>query len=235
MNNQKPTYYKGNKKIEGIYQKIINNIPLFSIYYELFAGSGAIAKILVGKGVSSQSSIILNDLDHTVNFMLKNIPGSTVINFNALDLIQSELIVSAMVETFIFCDPPYLHSTRSDDQLYKFEMSEVDHVQFLSSLLQLKCNVMVIHPVCSLYDEMLSKWNKIEVKIRYNKKTSLEALYMNYSTPWTIQSTSYLGANCWDRQRIKRKGDRLINKLKQMPHLERQYILDRISQSDFTL
>lgn len=61
-------------------------------------------------------------------------------------------------------------------------------------------------------------------------KTSLECLYMNYPQPDKLQITQFTGTNCWDRQRIKRKGDRLIQKLKNLPPTESNYLLSRINK-----
>ena len=114
--------------------------------------------------------------------------------------------------------------------IYNFEMTLNEHIELITSLLQLKCFVMVIHPKCALYDEMFKDWRKIEIKIRYNRKTSIECLYMNYSDEIDLQCYDKLGSNCWDRQRIKRKGDRFVNKLLNLPMQERNYILDRIKE-----
>jgi len=89
---------------------------------------------------------------------------------------------------------------------------------------------MIIHPDCELYNTMLSDWRKVQVKIRYNNKTSIENLYMNYSADVELHTTKFLGADCWDRQRIKRKGDNLISKLNRLSPNERKYLLERIKQ-----
>lgn len=106
-------------------------------------------------------------------------------------------------------------------------MSDDDHVRLLLAVLQMNCNIMIIHPKCELYDTYLKDWYKVEVKIRYNRKTSIECLYMNYK-PDELQDYSYLGTDCWDRQRIKRKGERWVNKLMNLPDLERNYIIEKI-------
>ncbi len=52
---------------------------------------------------------------------------------------------------------------------------------------------------------------------------------MNYPTPTKLLTTRFVGADCWDRQRIKRKGERL-SKLKTLPNHEQQYILELIEK-----
>lgn len=219
--------YPGQKNIPGVYQKIINQIPKHTVYYELFAGSAQIAKLLTVR--DPKHKIYLNDIDTAVNTQLYLVPGATVTNKNALDLIQSKTIVSAGKDTFIFLDPPYSHDTRPNNtSLYNFEMSTADHEQLLMSLLKLKCNWMIIHPQNELYDITLKSCRILQIKIRYNNKTSIENLYMNYPEVNTLMDYKYLGADCWDRQRIKRKGDRLINKIFSLPVLEQNYLIERI-------
>jgi len=79
-----------------------------------------------------------------------------------------------------------------------------------------------------VYDKGLEGFRKVQLTVRYHNKTSHETLYMNYPDPLQLHTYSTLGTDCWDRQRIKRKGDRVIKKLSQLPVTERNYIIDRI-------
>lgn len=218
--------YTGHKDINGVYHKIINNIPEHKIYKEIFCGSSRIAKKLIS-AVPAGVKYYLNDLDRSVTDKLDCTgPDVFISNCNALKLLLE--LLTAGTDTFVFMDPPYLHSTRPNStKLYKYEMTDKHHIEMLTSVLQLKCNVMIIHPKCPLYDKMLSSWRKVEVKIRYNKKTSIECLYMNYD-PGILQTNIYLGDDCWDRQRIKRKAKSLIKKLAALPDQERRYLTDEI-------
>lgn len=89
---------------------------------------------------------------------------------------------------------------------------------------------MIIHPSCEMYNQMLCEWRKVEIKVRYNGKTSIENLYMNYPQPELLQTYRYVGSDCWERQRIKRKGDRMIRKLQALPEIEKNYLLNRIQE-----
>lgn len=222
-------YYPGQKNVSGVLQKIVNEIPASKHIYELFAGSAAVSKFLaVG---SSETNFHINDIDRSVTDRFEYPAGSIVTNENAFDIIKSEMIVSAGKDTFIFLDPPYHHETRPNNtEIYKHEFTHWDHVKILTMILKLKCNVMIIHPVHFLYDIVLDHWRTIDVKIRYHNKTSIERIYMNYPAPQLLQTNAVLGNDCWDRQRIKRKGDRLINKLKKLPVLEQKYLIERIQK-----
>ncbi|MDO9186923.1 MAG: DNA adenine methylase [Bacteroidia bacterium] len=221
--------YPGQKKIYGLYHKIINQIPKHQNYYEVFAGSGAIAALLIEK--NSSAKFYLNDIDGSVTDKLScTFRQAKVSKIDATKLLNK--LMAADTDTFIFMDPPYLHSTRPNNtKLYKHEMTDYDHKQLLSSVLQLDCNVMIVHPVCELYDTWLKGWRKVLIKVRYHNKMSLECLYMNYDLPEQLQVDAFLGTDCWDRQRIKRKATSLVNKLIALPELERNYIIRRVQEN----
>src|SRR5690554_3358981 len=100
--------YKGHKRIQGVYHKIINHIPKHSQYVELFAGSASIYSLLsVPAG-----TVILNDINPEVQSeLILRYPGATITNNCAIRILQTNQSVLAK-ETFIFLDPPYIHSTR---------------------------------------------------------------------------------------------------------------------------
>lgn len=221
--------YTGHKKIYGVYHKIINEIPPCKNYFELFAGSASIAKLLFKN--ADKTNIFLNDIDKAVTVNLKDcIPGATVTNKNIFDILQLKNSTMYDTDSFLFLDPPYLHSTRNNNKLYAHEMTETDHLQLLSAVQLLKCNVMIIHPKCEMYDTVLNNWRSIQIKIRYNKKTSLECLYMNYPKPDALQLTDFLGGDCWERQGIKRKAERFLARLNKLPSQERQYIINHLTK-----
>lgn len=224
-------YYPGNKNIPGLIHKIINNIPPCSVFYELFAGSAAVSSFLsLLPGLNL--SFYINDKDPAVTANFNYPAGSIVTNLNAIDLLNDFHFPGSPTDAFIFMDPPYHHSTRPNNlNLYNIDMSHNDHIQFLSSVINIQCNCMIIHPTCKLYDQALHTFRTVEVAVRYHNKTSIEKLYMNYPGPEQLLTYVYTGKDCWDRQRIKRKGDRLIQKLSALPAMERNYILNRILNS----
>lgn len=221
-------YYPGNKNIPGLIHKIINQIPPCKSFCEPFAGSAAVSTFLsLLPGVNL--NFFINDIDPAVTANFNYPAGSTVTNLSALDFLNTLNNSAAYTDAFIFMDPPYHHSTRyNQTRLYGTEMSHNDHVQFLSSVIDIKSNCMIIHPSCKLYDQALHTFRTVQLSVRYHNKTSIEKLYMNYPDPEQLLTYVYAGKNCWDRQRIKRKGDRLIHKLSSLGAMERNYILDRI-------
>jgi len=43
----------------------------------------------------------------------------------------------------VYSDPPYLHATRSSGRRYRFDYAEADHVELLTLLTSLPCQVIV--------------------------------------------------------------------------------------------
>lgn len=218
--------YRGNKNIPGIYQWIINRIPPHSLMIEPFAGSAAISF-----RINSPAPTVLNDCNTGVTDALTCMirKNMTISNLPAVQLLSS--FAQAGTDTFIYCDPPYMLSTRgSTRQIYEYEMEDSDHYIFLSVVRTAKYNCMISHYECDLYNNLLSNWQREHFKVRYHNKTVKETIYYNYAKPDLLQSYQYVGSDCWDRQRITRKINRLASKLAALPALERNAIISR-SQS----
>ena len=224
-------YYPGNKNIPGLIQKIVNQIPPCTDFYELYAGSAAVSKLLSVLEIS-YVRYHLNDLDQEITVKYDYPAGSRVTSVPAVEMLKTLKYLEDPGNIFVFIDPPYHFDSRPNNlHLYKFELTNDDHVQLLSAVQDLNYNCMIIHPQCDLYDRSLKSWRTVQLKVRYHNKTSLENLYMNYPGPVQLLTYGMYGTDCWDRQRIKRKGDRLVQKLLSLPEAERNYILNRLSTS----
>lgn len=226
---QPKMYYPGNKNIPGLIHKIVNQIPVCQYFYEPFAGSAAVSKFLsVLPGM--QTDFYINDLDPAVTANYDFTSGMNISTINGFDILARLIRHRSGTDYFVFIDPPYHHSTRPDHtDIYNYEFTHDDHVKLLSTVIELNCNCMIIHPVCDLYNQALKSWRSVPVTVRYHSKTSFENLYMNYPGPEQLLTYVLTGKDCWDRQRIKRKGDRLIQKLSSLPAAERNCIINRIT------
>ncbi len=81
----------------------------------------------------------------------------------------------------IYADPPYLLSTRKGGKMYKHEMTESDHMELLSALLDHKGTVMLSGYDNDLYNEYLKRWNKMHFKAQAQNATArTETLWMNF-------------------------------------------------------
>lgn len=221
--------YRGNKNIPGLFQWIINRIPPYKKMYEAFAGSAAITFKL-----NLPVPTVLNDCDPGVTDSLNcrilnsKLEHITIKNLPAVQLISS--LQSAGTDTFVYCDPPYLLSTRgSNKKIYKHEMTDRQHKKFLLAVHTVNFNCMISHYECPMYNDYLKSWTREKKKVRYRGKTVEECIYYNYSKPTELMCYRFVGTDCWDRQRVTRKINRLTEKLLSLPVLERNAIINRVA------
>lgn len=100
-------------------------------------------------------------------------------NQDAMKLIKRH----AQKNVFIYADPPYVMSTRSN-RIYKHELTDQDHIQLLQVLNQHPGAVMISGYDCDLYREMLAGWNREEqLAVAEGGKKRMEILWFNYDSP----------------------------------------------------
>ena len=142
------------------------------------------------------------------------------------------------VDVVVYCDPPYLMSTRkSSRRLYAIEpgidgagaeADEAWHDRLLDALDSLPCYVLLSGYWSELYEARLRqpKWRHCNYKVRTRGgQTVTEYLWANFPEPVELHDYRYLGRNRRERERIKKKVQRWAAKLEQQPLLERQALL----------
>jgi len=97
-------------------------------------------------------------------------------NTNAIDLIKTY----NRPYVFIYCDPPYVLSTRSK-RIYKCEMADDEHIELLTALKEHSGPVMISGYMNDIYSDMLKAWNIKTKKSNCEKgKAATEVIWMNY-------------------------------------------------------
>lgn len=90
-------------------------------------------------------------------------------------------------EGLIYCDPPYVHSTRADTNVYHAEMSDDEHRALASLLHRCQAKVVVSGYPSKLYDELYRSWRRVEFEIANHasggasKARETECLWMNFA------------------------------------------------------
>lgn len=135
-------------------------------------------------------------------------------------------------KVFIYHDPPYVIETRSTQrELYEKEYTYEDHERLLDFIVTLPCNQAISGYYSPLYMERLATWNHITFQAMTRGGTmATEYLWFNYDEPQELHDYRYLGENYRQRERIKRKRKRWVNRLKKMDSLERWAILSAIEE-----
>jgi DNA adenine methylase len=105
-----------------------------------------------------------------------------ILNKDAVAVIRSE----DGPATLFYCDPPYLHETRTAQNVYKHEMSEAQHVELLEALLKCRGKVILSGYANRLYDGMLHNWKRHTFDLPNNaargkqKERETEVLWCNF-------------------------------------------------------
>ena len=86
-------------------------------------------------------------------------------------------------ETLFYCDPPYPHESRGDNNAYGYEMTDDKHRELARVLHSLKGKVALSSYHCDLMDELYGDWQYIEAPVKNChsvKKPRIEVLWVNY-------------------------------------------------------
>jgi DNA adenine methylase len=217
--------YPGGKNGAGVYQTLINLIPPHETYIETHLGGGAVMK---HKRPAKKSIGI--DADLSVVEMWRPVAQEredlTVINGDAHQFLRRYDFTG---NEFVYCDPPYLMETRKSGQLYLFEYDTGKHIELLQIILDLPCRVMISGYWSQLYADHLQGWSVdcFEAQTR-GASTATEYVWFNYAVPVQLHDYSFLGDDFRERERIKRKKQRWVNRLAKMPLLEQRALLNAI-------
>jgi len=218
--------YAGGKNGCGVYQQIINQMPPHETYIEAFLGSGAIIrrKRPASKNIGiekNMATIAMHD-DEVLQ------AAYTVINDDAISILKKYKFTG---RELVYCDPPYMLDSRKGGKIYKYEYSDNDHIILLELLKSLPCMVIISGYWSKLYEDMLNGWRTHTYDAQTRCGVAKEWLWMNYQEPDALHDYRFIGDNFRERERIKRKAKRWVNRLDNMPKLERIAILSQLASS----
>ncbi len=216
--DQQPTMgnYFGSKATSGLCQPIIALMAPHDTYIETHLGGGAIMR----RKPPALRNIAI-DLDpkplaaFDCDYPVEKVHGCAHRFLSTYDYRGRELI---------YCDPPYLHRTRTSGRRYRFDYEERDHVALLELLKGLPCSVMLSGYPSGLYDELLPDWRTLELQVMNQGGVRTEKLWFNF-TPDRVHWPRYAGKNFTDRQRIKRKAETWGKRYQALPPAERLAVL----------
>jgi DNA adenine methylase len=251
--------YPGGKNGAGVYQRIINMMPPHEAYVEPFLGGGAVMRLkkpaVLNYGFDLSASAVEkfeaariarngDGAQLPVRILYRRVsaevamvdPIGTASPHWAIQpgcglafLESSPLMASG--STLVYCDPPYLRSTRSGGRLYEFEMTDVDHRRLLRWAIAARCRVMISGYWSGIYARSLRSWRCVKFQAMTRGGLADECLWMNFEEAAALHDYRYLGENFRARERIKRKTLRWRNRLAKMPLLERRALLCAIADN----
>ncbi len=208
--------YFGSKAASGLCQPIIALMPPHDTYIESHLGGGAIMKrkppALENIGIDIDAQALA---DFECSYPVDLIHGDAHRFLASYDYQGSELV---------YCDPPYLKSTRRSTRRYRHDYTEQNHVELLRLLKELPCRVMLSGYPSPLYDETLPEWNSLALQVLIHGCVRTEKLWFNFQAD-RVHWASYAGRNFTDRQRIKRKAASWGRRYQALPQAERVAVM----------
>jgi len=208
--------YFGSKATSGLCQAIIALMPPHDTYIETHLGGGAIMKrkspALTNIGIDRNAKTLLQ---FEGSCPVQLVHGCAHQFLRDYDFRGRELV---------YCDPPYLHATRTSTRRYRFDYTEQHHIELLALLKQLPCPVILSGYPSTLYDQTLDDWRSLEIQVMNQAGVRTEKLWFNF-VPDRMHWASYAGKNFTDRQRIKRKAANWGQRYQALPPPERLAVL----------
>ena len=211
--------YFGSKATSGLCQPIIAMMPPHDTYIETHLGGG----VVMQRKPPALRSIAI-DLDpkplkaFECDYPVEKIHGCAHQFLSTYGYGGRELV---------YCDPPYLHHTRSSTRRYRFDYEEQAHIDVLEILKGLPCSVILSGYPSDVYDERLTGWGTLELQVMNQGGVRTEKLWFNF-TPDRVHWCRYAGKNFTDRQRIKRKAESWGRRYQALPRAERLAVLSSI-------
>jgi site-specific DNA-adenine methylase len=215
--------YFGSKATSGLCQAIIAMMPPHDVYIETHLGGGAIMKrkppAVHNVGIDlNRRAIEKFECDYSVQL----IHGCAHRFLAQYEFTGRELVYS---------DPPYLKQTRSSGRRYRFDYEEQDHVELLTLLKRLPCQVMLSGYPCTLYEQLLGGWQSVELQVMNQAGVRTEKLWFNFTVD-RVHWARYAGRNFTDRQRIKRKAESWGRRYRALPRRERLAVLSAMMAAE---
>ncbi|MCA9137260.1 MAG: hypothetical protein KDB00_10885 [Planctomycetales bacterium] len=140
---------------------------------------------------------------------------------------------SASLQTFAFCDPPYVLSRRTGKQ-YAHEMSDDDHHRFVRTASQITATGSTNMMICGYYSQIynpLVSWRTFHHEVMTRGGLRTEWVWMNYAQSERLHDYRYLGSDRRERERIQRRQRNWREQLLAMDNKERAAMLDALNSA----
>lgn len=177
----------GNEKLASVNLRVERAVRFFILARQsrqgLMKDFATLSRNRTRSRMNEQVSAWLNVIDGLpdVHRRLRNV---VILNQKACDVIRKQ----DGPHTLFYCDPPYVHETRSTTGEYTFEMTEAQHAELLEILAGIDGKFMLSGYQCDLYRkwEQQQGWKRHEFLIDNKaaagkvKETRTECLWCNF-------------------------------------------------------
>jgi hypothetical protein len=203
-----------------IFQHVINLLPPHNTYVETHLGGGAVLR----HKKSSATSIAIDRDPQVITFWRKTFPHlATYVEGDAIEFLSSFPFCK---DDVLYCDPPYLPSTRRRSKVYRYDYREDDHERLLKALRRLPCRILISGYPSELYRAKLAGWNVYPFTAKAHDGLRLENLWFNFVPPSRLHDSRFLGRDFREREMIRRRLGRLQRRISNLSRQEQHVLSD---------
>jgi DNA adenine methylase len=196
------------------YAQIINLMPPHRRYIETHLGGGAVMR---HKRPALEQVGIERDPAVVTQWLLDSSEHCRVLQGDALEILQT---LPLEADTVVYSDPPYHPETRRRARVYKYDYTVKDHERLLDCLTVLPCHVMISGYASPLYERRLAGWQQHHFQVRTRVGMCDEYVWFNFPRPSIPHDDRYLGAGFREREVIRRRQERLRQRIGKLPMAE---------------
>lgn len=205
------------------FHQIVNLMPPHHTYIEAYLGGGAVlrnkrpAGRTIGIEIDPQ---VVERWQRVQRHAVEVVHADAVGYLRHYDFDGGELV---------YLDPPYVPATRLKKRVYRYDYTEEQHVELLATIKAIPCMVMISGYDNAMYDQHLAGWNK--TRFRANSRSGLreECVWFNFARPTVLHDSTYLGETFRERQSLKRRTERLHERIESMDPVERHELINWIN------
>ena len=216
--------YLGAKGSSGLYQAIINLMPPHDTYIEPFLGTGVVLR----KKAPALRSIGIDLKAECLEYVRNCYSQVELINEDAIVWLDSMKVSG---RTVIYCDPPYVQSTRTSSKRYEHELSDEQHIQLLKVLKGIDAFIIISGYHSELYNDLLSDWSRLDIQAMSRGGVRTESIWYNFN-PGKMHYHTFVGKDANDRKRIKEKAKRWRRNFQSLPPGEKQALFSALISDD---
>jgi len=223
--------FVGSKGGAGVWQRIISEMPPHDLYVEAFAGT---CQVLLHKRPARSSIAIDSDAElcQALIDSLSDEAGVSVVCGDAISWLEKHR-GHFDSKTVLYLDPPYLFDVRAcpGRRYYQQEFGEDDlHAHLLAVLSRISSPVLISGYRSDLYDRQLGHWRRVDYRTATRGGPVTESLWCNFDAPAQLHDYRFLGSGFRERERLKRKKRRWLEKLRRMTPVEAAAVLAAIDE-----
>lgn len=197
------------------YHHIINVMPPHRVYIESHLGGGAVMR---NKIPADRNIGIDADPQVASKWPIHETPFVELVHDKAESFLTKYKFCG---DELVYADPPYHPNTRRKTHVYRKDYSIEDHERLLNILLSLPCMVILSGYSNDLYNALLAGWHSRKFYAKTHTDRREETIWFNFEPPHILHDSRYLGNNFRSRQAIKRRLQRLQEKVASMDPAER--------------